>query len=330
MRIGFAGLTHGHVWGLIDRFAEVPGVKLASVADDTPLLNQAAPRFLRTYENLDDMLGSENLDAVVATSDNLSKSDAAVKSLEAGIPCFVEKPMAANADDAARMLEAMERSGKALMINWPIAWQKWPYALKHHMADPDLGNVFHFRFRIGHHGPKEIGCDDYFVGWLYDETKNGGGAIGDFCGYGAALAAWYFGLPETVMAVRGNYTKDYDVSDDHAVCLLKYAKRNVVLEGTWATYGFDDSANPVAHAKWGTLGVYGDEIRFFQPGQPVRTFDGNVGEIPAPFAAAEYFLECVRENRRPAGILDPAVGAMAARIVEAGIRSTRSEKAEAP
>ncbi|MBI5708484.1 MAG: Gfo/Idh/MocA family oxidoreductase [Armatimonadetes bacterium] len=322
MRIGFAGLIHGHVWGLIDRFDEDPGWELAAVADPTPLLEKAKDRFSMSYTDWRAMLDAETLDGLVVCSDNRESAEIAIEALERGVPCFVEKAMAADGIDAQRMLKAQRKSGKTLLINWPIAWSSWPYELHRQLQDVSLGQVFHFRFRTGHHGPKEIGCDEYFVGWLYDEHRNGGGAMADFCCYGAALSRWYFGKPNSVFAVRGNYTKaPGEVPDDHAVVVLKYPTMNCIIEGTWATFGFDESANPVVHAKNGTLGVYGNQVRRYAAGMEMRTFEGAAPPAKSP---APYFRECIQSGRVPEGLLDPEVAADAARIIELAVKSART------
>jgi predicted dehydrogenase len=328
MRIGFAGLIHGHVWGLIDRFSEVPEMQLAAVADKTPLLDKAKERFAKSYQDWREMLDREKLDGLVVTSDNRESAEIAVQALGRGIPCLVEKAMAADAADAKRMLDAKKKSGKTLMINWPIAWSGWPHELARRISSDELGHIFHFRYRTGHWGPKEIGCDQYFVEWLYDERRNGGGAIADFCGYGAALARWYFGMPESVYAIRDNYTKaDGEVPDDHAVCLLKYPNMNAVIEGTWATFGFDDGPSPLVHGKSGTIGVYGNTLKTFLPGK-----DAVAADAPAPPQKnpAAYFLDCIKNGKEPEGILSPVVSGDAARIVDAAVRSARSGCTEAP
>jgi predicted dehydrogenase len=328
MKVGFAGLIHGHVWGLIDRFAEVSEVEMTAVADATPLLDKAAHNFAKGYLDWREMLDRENLDAVVVCSDNRESAEIAVEALGRGIPCLVEKAMAADAADAARMLQAKSASGKTLMINWPIAWSGWPHELKRRVEDPGLGPVFNFRYCNGHWGPKEIGCDEYFVGWLYDEQRNGGGAIADFCGYGAVVSRWYFGMPEGVFAVRDNYTKaPGEVPDDHAIVVLKYPKMNAVLEGTWATFGFEDGANPVVHAKNGTLGVYGNAVKLFRPGADPEVFESAELDVKSP---AIYFLDCIQTGREPEWILNPEISADAARIVDAAVRSSRSGCVERP
>ena len=327
IRVGVAGLTHGHVWGLIEAWKHVEGARLVAVADRTPLLEKARPDFGVAYADYLEMLDKEQLDALVVTSDNLPSAQIAVNALERRIPCMVEKAMAANSIDAQRMLDAMERSGVKLMINWPLAWDAWLYDLKRRIEAGEIGHVFHLRYRNGHHGPKEIGCDEYFVDWLYNERKNGAGALADFCSYGAALCRWYFGMPESVYCIRGNQTKDYPVPDDHAVCILKYDKLSTEIEGTWATKGFDTGPNPVVHGKEGTLGVSRGKITRFVAGQE------PVDEEPPPLAnrnPAKYFVECIRENREPEGILSPYISADACKILDAAKKSSDSGCAEAP
>jgi len=322
IKVGVAGLTHGHVWGLIDTWAKVKGAKLVAVADTTPLLENAKDRFERTYADWREMLEKEKLDVLIVTSDNVESSEIAVHAIRRGVPCLVEKAMAANVYDAERMLSATHECGVPLMINWPLAWNPWLWELKHQIDCGNIGKAFHLRFRIGHQGPKEIGCDEWFVGWLYDENKNGGGAIADFCSYGAALSRWVLGMPETVYCVRGNFTKDYPVPDDHAVILLKYAHGTAFLEGTWATKGMDPGPNLVVHGKEGSLWVQGGDLML----------SGTKVEVPAMHLSdpANYFLDCVHNGRKPEGILSPEIAADACKIIEAAIRSSKTGCAERP
>ena len=320
-KIAVAGLTHGHVWGLIDSFKKVEGVELVAVADSTPLMEKAKGDFANSYADWREMLASEEIDGLVVTSDNVESSEIAIAALEKGIPCLVEKAMAANAADADRMLEAKNQSGKTLMINWPFAWASWLHGLKSQLENGAVGQVFHMRFRNGHHGPKEIGCDEYFVGWLYDEAKNGGGAIADFGSYGAVLARWYFGMPDSVFCIRHNATKSYDVSDDHAILLLKYPHLTVSLEGTWATNGFDSGSNCVVHGAEGTLAAMGDKLEHAKGWTPKEILDCPALPVTSP---AEYFLECVRSGNEPVGVLNAEIAADACRILDAAKRSAAS------
>ena len=325
IKVGVAGLTHGHVGGLIDSWRKTAGARMVAVADKTRLLD-GIEGFERKYVDWRQMLDDEKFDALLITSDNLESSEIAVEALQRGIPCMIEKPMAANLEDAERMLAAWRSSGTPLMINWPTAWSGWVDDFKKRIDAGQIGHPFHFRFRNGHFGPKEIGCGPEFVEWLYDEKKNGGGAIGDFCSYGAVVSAYYFGLPESVSCVRGNYTKDYKVSDDHAICLLKYPKASAVLEGTWATRMFDSGPALVIHGSEGTLASWGDRAELSIGGDRQEFAPADVpGSGPAP-----YFMECIRTGEQPKGILDPEIAADGVRILDAALRSSASGCAEAP
>ncbi len=325
-KIGIAGLTHGHVWGLIEKFKQHPEIQLICAAESDEVLQKLEDPNLHKYSDWQEMLKSETLDGLIVTSDNKTSSQIAIQALSQGIPCIVEKAMARNSADADDMLAAASKSGKTLMINWPIAWTPWLTGIHDELQSGKLGKIFHFKMRQGHSGPKEIGCGPEFYGWLYQEELNGGGAIADFCGYGAVVSRWLLGMPESVYALRGNYTKDYEVPDDHAVCLLKYPFGSAVLEGTWATKGWDPSGNPVIHGSNGTLSVFEGKLKL--------NMGSEAFELPSPEVSpsnpAEYFVECLKGIRKPEGILDPKIAADACRIIDAAKASAISGCAVKP
>ncbi|CUU37586.1 MAG: Gfo/Idh/MocA family oxidoreductase [Armatimonadetes bacterium] len=315
VKLCVAGLTHGHVWGLIDTWADQPEVELTAVADSTPLLEKARARFQRAYDDWRMMLQTEQPDIVLACADNRTSAQIAIAGLEAGAHVMVEKPMAADLTDAQAMWETAQRTGRLLMINWPTRWNPAYQALFRRARAGEFGQIFEFRFRIGHAGPREIGCDPYFVEWLYDEHLNGGGALIDFGGYGAVMAIDLLGMPESVLATRGNFTKPYAISDDHAVLVLRYPRAVAVLEATWAQMGTDGAPNPIIYGTEATAGVLDGKLRIHRRGE------SPVMEEPEPLPVgernpAEYFLRCIRENRAPEGVLSPEVSLQAQAVLE--------------
>ena len=95
----------------------------------------------------------------------------------------------------------------------------------------------------GHHGLEgEIGCGPEFYGWLYDEEVERRRRLSPTSGsYGAATSSVAStGCLESVYSIRGNFTKDYDVPGrSRDLRCLKYPKASAIIEGTWATNGFD-------------------------------------------------------------------------------------------
>lgn len=315
-RLAVAGLTHGHVWGLLEQWAAQPEVELTAVADDTPLLERARSRFQRAYTDWRAMLEAEQPDIVLACADNRTSAQIAIEAMQRGAHVMVEKPMAADLTDAERMLKTAQATDRLLMINWPTRWNPAIQTLLERAKRGDFGAIFEFRFRAGHAGPREIGCDPYFVGWLYDEYLNGAGALADFACYGAVMSAYLLGEPEQVLGTRGNLTKDYPLSDDNAVVVARYPKAIAVIEATWSQIGSDGAPNPMVYGTEATAGVVDGKLRIHRRGAEV------VYEEPEPLPegarnAPEYFLRCLRTGTRPEGVLSPEIALIAQKIVDA-------------
>ncbi|MCX7926077.1 MAG: Gfo/Idh/MocA family oxidoreductase [Fimbriimonadales bacterium] len=315
-KLAVAGLTHGHVWGLLEQWAAQPDVELTAVADETPLLERARSRFKNAYTDWRAMLESEQPDIVLACADNRTSAQIAVEAMRRGAHVMVEKPMAADLADAERMLHTARETDRLLMINFPTRWNPALQSLLERARRGDFGAIFEFRFRAGHAGPREIGCDPYFVGWLYDEHLNGAGALADFACYGAVMSAYLLGEPTQILATRGNLTKDYPISDDNAVVVARYPKAIAVIEATWSQIGSDGAPNPVVYGTEATAGVVDGRLRIHRRGAEVAYEEPDPlpeGERNAP----EYFLRCLRTGTRPEGILSPEIALIAQKMVEA-------------
>ncbi len=315
LKLCVAGLTHGHVWGLIEQWASQPEVSLTAVADATPLLERAAPRFERTYTDWQAMLAQEQPDIVLVCADNRTSARIAIEAMERGAHVMVEKPMAADLADAQRMLATARHTQRLLMINYPTRWNPAIQSLLTRAKAGEFGQIFGFRFRAGHAGPREIGCDPYFVGWLYDEYLNGAGALADFACYGAVMCADLFGSPDQVLAARGNLTKPYPVADDNAALILRYPGTIAVIEATWSQIGSDGAPNPIVYGTEATAGVIEGKVRLHRRGlEPVYETPDPLpeGERNAP----EYFLRCIQSGREPEGVLNPETALLAQAIIE--------------
>src|SRR5215472_12198884 len=70
----------------------------------------------RMTANLDDLLGDETLEAIVVATPVPTHADLAVRVLQAGKHCFVEKPLAQSVADAERAVAAAQDAGRTLMV----------------------------------------------------------------------------------------------------------------------------------------------------------------------------------------------------------------------
>ena len=118
VRLGVVGLGY---WGpnLARNFAALPGCELRWLADERPEARERASAIrpdARLAEGLDELLADPDLDAVVLATPVPTHAGLALRVLDAGKHCFVEKPLAQSAADAERAVEAAEAAGKVLMV----------------------------------------------------------------------------------------------------------------------------------------------------------------------------------------------------------------------
>jgi len=145
IRVGVAGLGY---WGpnLARNLAAIEGCELAWLCDASAQARErqgAAFPGARIADDLDEMLADAELDAVVLATPVPTHADLAIRALQAGKHCFVEKPLALTAADAQRACEAAERSGKILMVGHLLEYHPAVARLKRLVEDGELGSLYY-------------------------------------------------------------------------------------------------------------------------------------------------------------------------------------------
>ena len=210
LRVGVLGLSHDHVWSNLAALAAGDLGQLVAAADPDPRLRErleATHGGVTALAGYDALLDRRDLDAVLVFADNRTSAELGVRALQRGLPVMVEKPMAADLEGAEALLGAARAARLPLMVNWPTVWRP---ALRHGLALAQAGAVgepVQVSHRGGHAGPREYGCSPQFCDWLYDPARNGGGALVDYCGYGALLCRALLGRPLEVTAVAAHLRK---------------------------------------------------------------------------------------------------------------------------
>ena len=335
LRVGVLGLSHDHVWGNLAAVAAGDLGRVVAAAEPAPRLRERLSRDhagVDLHPAYDALLERHDLDAVLVFADNRSSAELGARALGRGLPVMVEKPMAADLAGAETLLAAARASGGPLMVNWPSAWRP---AIRHGLELARTGRVgepVQMSHRGGHAGPREFGCSPEFSAWLYEPERNGGGALIDYCGYGAVLARVLLGQPSAVTAVSARLRKPDLPAEDSAVMVLRYPRALALLEASWTQIGAQPAFGMIVYGDAGTVIVH----------QPRATHDGQVvgpGRIevvsatgseiiqPSPLPPAErngptYFLTCARAGRPVEGLCAPDVGRDVQEVLEAGLRAS--------
>jgi predicted dehydrogenase len=222
------------------------------------------------------------------------------------------------------MLKAAQDAGVVLMVNWPTQWHPAFQTMTRMIQEGAVGDLFYLRYRAAHNGPKEIGCSEYFWGWLYDEARNGAGALMDYCCYSAALNAYLLGRPNSCVGIRSVLVKDYPIPDDNAMILMKYDHAFGVAEACWTQKVRSEEPNPIAYGTEGMIGLAGGKVVIRTPAEP----EEKVIEPEAPAegyrTGPENLLHCIETGEEVLGTCNAVVSRNAQEILEAGLLSADS------
>jgi predicted dehydrogenase len=335
LRVGVLGLSHDHVWGNLAALAAGEHGRLVAAAEPDPQLREKLRGLngdVAIHERFDAVLERRDLDAVLIFSDNRTSAELGVHAVGHGLPVMIEKPMAADLSGARALLAAARRASVPLMVNWPTAWRA---ALRHGLtlaADGAVGEPHQLSHRGGHAGPREFGCSPQFCDWLYDPRRNGGGALVDYCGYGAVLCRLVLGRPQSVTAVAPPPRKPDLDAEDNAVAILSYPQALGLLEASWTQVGGEPGFAMIVYGERATLLVH--QPRPTREGERVGagrvqlvTPDGGRFIDPPPLPADErdgptHFLSCLSTGRAVTDFCAADVGCDVQEIIAAAQRSS--------
>lgn len=350
-RVGVIGMAHMHVCSLVDRFVGLPEVEWVACADTipaTPSISKepgtrtanlkricAATGITRTYDDYRELLDKEQLDIVIFCPENARHGEVAEAIAAHGAHMLTEKPMSASLPDALRMARAARNAGVTLAINWPTTWTPGLRLAKKLVDAGEIGDVWEVKWRNGPSmGPLAYGqkITDAEKGaeWWHQEAP-GGGALLDYCCYGACLARWFLGEPAiAAQGLRANLRSTYGDADDNAVITVRFARAMAILEGSWTTFHSGIPNGPVIYGTTGTIVSSRQGLLVYKERrseQPTAVYDQE--RLPEGRATiGEEFVHHLKTGEPLHPTLDVPLNLDAMAILDAGIRSAQSGKVE--
>lgn len=333
LRLGVAGLSHGHLAEVIRRVDRGDFVVVGVAEKDDQLratsrLRQKVDESL-FYADLEEMLDKTKPEAVIVYEpiyDHLRVVEACAPR---GIHVMVEKPLAVSTEHAGRMAELARKHRIHLLTNYETTWYNTNHEAYKLIEEGAIGDITRINVYDGHQGPFEIGCGKEFTDWLTDPKLNGGGAVIDFGCYGANLATWLLHgeKPVRVYGVLNQQKPDtYPNVDDDATIVIEYPSRTVQIMASW---------NWPINRK--DMHIYGSKGYIYQD-TPVkmRVYTNKKETQPEPAVLAApyndpfyYFKAVVRGEVqvKPNDLSALENNQMVVRILEAAIQSAKTGKA---
>jgi predicted dehydrogenase len=206
VRIGILGAARIAPMALIRPSRLVPEAEITAVAarDEARARKFAARHGIpRVHASYDALLGDPEIDAVYNPLPNGLHCEWTIRALEAGKHVLCEKPLASNADEAARMGEAAKKTG--LVLAEAFHWRYHPLAarMKEIVDGGTLGKIQHVEASL---------CIPFLLpGDIRYRYDLGGGATMDTGCYTISIVRFLAGAePEVTRAEARLSSKDVD------------------------------------------------------------------------------------------------------------------------
>jgi predicted dehydrogenase len=320
IRIGVVGLGY---WGpnLARNFAAIDGCELAWLCDGSEQIRaKLADAFpgVRTSGEIDELLADPELDAVVLATPVPTHAELAVRVLEAGKHCFVEKPLATTVADAQRAVDATEKARRILMVGHLLEYHPAVTHLKELLDEGELGSLYYVygnRVNLGKLRAEEnalwsLGAHDVSVVLhLIGEEPVECSAHGESYVRGGVqdVVFCYLRFPSG------------QVAHLHLSWLDPHKERRITVVGSKRMATFDDMRTE------GKLTVY--DKGFDEDASSWGEYITRTGESFSPRLAnaeplrleCQHFIDCIREGSTPRS--DGHSGLRVVRVLEALQRS---------
>jgi predicted dehydrogenase len=260
---GFMGRAHSNAYQKVKHFfdLEYTPVLQAACARDAGKIKTFADKwgYASTETDWRKLIERKDIDAIDICTPNNTHAEIALAAAAAGKMILCEKPLAMNAAEALKMVEAVEKAKVANMV-W-YNYRRVPavtYA-KQLVEQGKLGKIFHYRANF---------LQDWTISadlpqggtalWRLDAAAAGSGVSGDLLAHCIDTALWINGDIVNLSAMTETFIKE--------------RKHN--LTGKVEKVGIDDACAFMCRFKNGSLGLF-ESTRYARGHKALYTFEVN-------------------------------------------------------
>jgi predicted dehydrogenase len=332
LRVGIAGLVHGHVGGFLQQNQHRSEIEIIGIAEaDTQLASFYESKFRLPHNiffaSVDEMIEKTKPQAVLIYTNTFDHRAVVEVCARHGIPVMMEKPLAVSNEDARAIQAAAQRGKIQVLVNYETTWYRSNRAAYDLVHDNAIGDIRKVVIHDGHSGPKEINVEPWFLSWLTDPKLNGAGALFDFGCYGADLMTWLMDnrRPDTVTAVTQRIKPDiYAHVDDEATIVLTYPRAQAILQASW-NWPFDRKDMEVYGQTGYAITVKRDSVRVRLAKQDEKLVEAKPLEVEES-DSVNYLRAVVLDGRTPRGLSSLESNMIVTEILDAARQSAATGK----
>jgi predicted dehydrogenase len=309
---GAFGIDH------LNSLLHCPRATAVALAEVNPeRLREAAERFkiTRSYSDYHDLLDQPDIDAVSIAVPNYLHARVAIDALQARKHVLLEKPMAMNAKEASKIVEAAKKLKRTLMVAQNFRFNRHTQVAKVIVERGDLGEVYHARcFWLRRAGIPRVGS------WFTKKQFSGGGCLADL-GVHMLDACLHLLGEFDVKAVsaqtfarfgpRGlgemdwgkselDPKKPFDVEDLCVALIRLKSGRTVSLECAWAGHHAPDTREFGIDLLGTGAGLALYPARLFRPGPSgFETIHLSLPVVQHSEDRVHHFVGCALDGKKP-------------------------------
>ncbi|HZU35318.1 MAG TPA: Gfo/Idh/MocA family oxidoreductase [Gemmataceae bacterium] len=260
---GFMGRAHSNAYHKVNNFFELGHRPVLKVACGRNLDKTKAFAEQWGYESVESdwqkVLARKDVDLVDICTPNNTHAEIATAAAKAGKMILCEKPLAMNAEEGQRMVEAVEKAGVPNMVWYNYRRIPAVTLAKQLIDEGRLGKIFHYRAKF---------LQDWTISpelpqggqglWRLDVAAAGSGVTGDLLAHCIDTALWLNGDLATLTAMTETFIKE--------------RKHN--LTGKVEKVGIDDAAIFMGRFRNGSLANF-ESTRYARGHKALYTFEIN-------------------------------------------------------
>jgi glucose-fructose oxidoreductase len=337
-----------HMGDLLRMVQEDPHAEIVAVADEQPERTVGVARTLgldnsMVYSDYRQCLEQTKPDIVILCPATAQHGDWTEKVAPYGVHILVEKPFAATLDEADRMIAAVARTGKQLVINWPLRWYP-PHVTTKRLAETGtIGEVIEVHYYDGNRGPLRHVMDKVEVpesnaavknkSWWY-QRASGGGSLLDYLGYGVTLGTWFLDGQSPIEVTATVDAPDGLEVDEHSITVCRYESGLSKYETRWGAFTDPWKLQPQPKCGFVLVGTEGTISSYdYETTIRVQTREQEEGVVipvdtlRSPFGnPIEYFLDCLDREVPVEGPLSPKIARIGQQIVDTARESAAQKR----
>ncbi|MGG1313358.1 Gfo/Idh/MocA family protein [Cohnella laeviribosi] len=326
--IGTGSISDFH----LKSYARHPDAELVAVCDlNGERARQKADQFgaAKSYSDYKELLADPDIDAVSVCTWNNTHAEISIAALRAGKHVLVEKPLCTTVEEALRIQEAVEETGKQLMIGYVRRYDPNARLLKEFVDKGEFGDLYYAKASsIRRHGNPG--------GWFADRSRSGGGPLIDIGVHMIDLCWYMMGRPKAVTVSGNTYRKlgnranirnlshykaaDWDPKvntvEDLASAMIRFENgASLQVDVSFALHAQKDEASIKLYGDKGGFEIDPEIVIVTEKHDTILNVTPQTDHRGFHFEAAfqseiDHFIECVREGRKPISPVEDGVEMM--------------------